>query len=176
MEPDSYRSLLAKVQRLRAHRRSHADALQAIDEILHGITQELDRSSGGSSAHRTLGAIPRPQIGTSSDGADTDLIAQQTPPGRQRIYNKLPQTGQDFVLGFIRGQGAPTTLDINLAWRAQGRGGAANNAIGALLKQGLIVREPLKDQRGSRYRVHTNRGVETEEDSSACPSETPALS
>ena len=54
---------------------------------------------------------------------------------------------------FLREKGTATTAAINRAWKAQGRGGVANNILGVLLRDGQIVRAPAEGRRGSVYRV-----------------------
>jgi len=146
--------LVAEIQRLKTARQSHLDALRAIDEVLGGIAQTLaaigpDFPVRGQVMENPNGA---PQ-GASRDPLLTADFAGAPIGSVRRRYHRLPQTGEDFVLSFVREHGAPTTLQINHAWRSQGRGGAANNVIGRLLKQGLLIREPLGERRGSRYRL-----------------------
>lgn len=135
-------TILDEIQRLQADRQKHLDALNRIDEVLKKIASTL--------AVMPIGQIP----------GDSDRRSGGAPAARhdaagdsRRKYNKLPLTGEQFILAFVREHGTATTLEINTAWRQQGRGGVANNALGRLVKQGLLNREPLNDQRGSRYRV-----------------------
>jgi hypothetical protein len=146
--------LISEIKRLQAARQSHLDALHAIDEILSGVAQTLTSLGPDMAVRREIVESPSgPALGVSRD----PLMTADFPAGVlgivRRRYHRLPQTGEDFVLSFVREHGAPTTLQINNAWRAQGRGGAANNVIGRLLKQGLLIREPLGERRGSRYRL-----------------------
>lgn len=135
-------TILDEIQRLQADRQKHVDALNRIDDVLKKIASTL--------AVTPIGEIP-------SDAArrvnTTSAASRDAAADARRKYNKLPLTGEQFILAYVREHGTATTLEINAAWRQQGRGGVANNALGRLVKQGLLTREPLNDQRGSRYRV-----------------------
>lgn len=146
--------LIGEIQRLQAARQSHVDALRTIDEVLAGVAKMLAAAGGEVLARTSMEVTPISQLAGASSNP---LLTADFPVGTvgitRRRYHRLPQTGEDFVLSFVREHGAPTTLQINMAWKAQGRRGAANNVIGRLLKQGLLEREPLGERRGSRYKL-----------------------
>lgn len=145
MPPPSKTDLIAEIQRLQAARQSHLDALRFIDEVLGGVAQTLGAMRGG--------AVIRDSSEARATSPITNIDAMPLEAARRK-YNRLPQTGEDFVLSFVRGHGSPTTHDINNAWRSDGRGGVANNVIWRLLKRGVLLREPLGQGRGSRYRMN----------------------
>lgn len=137
-------TILDEIQRLQADRQKHIDALNRIDDVLKKIASTLAVTPIGQIPGDTARRVTTPPAPTRDATAAADA---------RRKYNKLPLTGEQFILAFVREHGTATTLEINAAWRQQGRGGVANNALGRLVKQGLLLREPLNDQRGSRYRV-----------------------
>jgi hypothetical protein len=145
---------ISEIQRLQAARQSHLDALRAIDEVLAGVAKMLAAAGGEALLRTSMDGAGLPPL---SGASPNPLLTADFPVGAmgitRRRYHRLPQTGEDFVLSFVRDHGAPTTLQINVAWKAQGRRGAANNVIGRLLKQGLLEREPLGERRGSRYKL-----------------------
>ena len=136
--------LIDEIKALQANRQKHAEAIAAIDAVLSRIGQTL-------TSMRAANGAPDSIQGAGDSGPIPEISFR--PITRSRKYRKLPLTGDEFVLDLIRRQGSPTTHQINTLWRAQGRGGVANNVIGRLLKQGLIEREHLEDQRGSKYRL-----------------------
>lgn len=152
--PPTTSDLVAEIQRLQAARQSHLDALRTIDEILAGVAKMLAAAGSEALVRASMEVSPISQFAGASPNP---LLTADFPVGAvgitRRRYHRLPQTGEDFVLSFVREHGAPTTLQINMAWKAQGRRGAANNVIGRLLKQGLLDREPLGERRGSRYKL-----------------------
>jgi hypothetical protein len=72
--------------------------------------------------------------------------------GTGRRYRKLALTGENAIVAFVQRRGRASTAEINEHWRAEGRGGVANNAIVRLMKRGALVREPIPGNRGSWYR------------------------
>lgn len=140
--------LVARIAALREDRQKHAEAISKIDGTLQKISEVL----------ATMGLagrdeeISRRKMKDVTEGLGR-LSASGLTPQRPRKYRKLQLTAAEFVLELLRSQGSATTLEINRAWRAEGRGGVANNTVGRLVSEGLILREPLEDQRGSRYRL-----------------------
>jgi hypothetical protein len=144
-------NLIAQLQALQADRARHAQAIAKIDATLQRISDMLGpmEMNKGSEA---------PPMVLAGGGAALPLSLAQPPlavphSSRPRKYRKLELTGEEFIIEWIRQHGSATTLEINAAWRAQGRGGVANNAIGRLLRRKQVVREPMANQRGSRYRL-----------------------
>jgi hypothetical protein len=143
--------LVSRIAALREDRQKHAEAIFKIDGTLRKISEMLSamriaaqRGNGSQAKAQDAGA---PFRGTNAAGLTSE---------RPRKYRKLGLTAAEFVLELLRVHGSATTLEINRAWRAEGRGGVANNTVGRLLGEGLILREPLEGQRGSRYRLNPN--------------------
>jgi DNA-binding PadR family transcriptional regulator len=137
LPPD--RNLAEMIQQLEADRRRHAEAIEAIDQVLAQVGRVV------SHARLDTGDFPVPP-GVSG-----------TPPGRRR--GKFELTGERSVLQFISKRSNPTTGVINELWRSEGRRGVANVILLKLLKQGLIFRMVDASIRGSRYRL-TGAGEE----------------
>ena len=132
-------ALAEKIHQLQEDREHHARAIAEIDGILARIQEALavlhDRQLGSPDA---LG-LPPPQL---DEG--------ERP---RRRYQKLPQTGEESVLAFVRDHGSPTTAEINDHWKAEGRPGVANPTVARLLKRGLLQRQNDPAVRGSRYSI-----------------------
>jgi DNA-binding PadR family transcriptional regulator len=128
LPPD--RNLAEMIQQLEADRRRHAEAIEAIDQVLSQVGRVV--------SHARL------------DTGDYSVAAGSGgPAGRRR--GKFELTGERSVLQFIARKGNPTTAEINEHWRAEGRRGVANVILLKLLKQGLISRMVDASIRGSRY-------------------------
>jgi hypothetical protein len=150
-----------QVKALQEDRQRHATALAEIDATLARIGELLSQAPPSGAAGATNMAarlLALEALGT--EGLPVKRVvpaegpASAAPaPSARRKYRKLPLTGEQFVLDLLRRRGSASTLEINAAWRAEGRGGVANNTIGRLLHQGQVVREPLSERRGSRYRL-----------------------
>lgn len=67
-------------------------------------------------------------------------------PSRKR--QKYAQTGEQFILGLVKGKGA-TTAEITKAWKAAGRSGKADNYLMKVVATKKVLRKKLK--RGSLY-------------------------
>jgi hypothetical protein len=137
LPPD--RNLAEMIQQLEADRRRHAEAIEAIDQVLSQVGRVV------SHARLDTGDFPVP---SGVPGA----------PGVRR-RGKFELTGERSVLQFIARRVNPTTAEINEHWRSEGRRGVANVILLKLLKQGLIRRVVDASIRGSRYLL-TNAGEE----------------
>ena len=78
-----------------------------------------------------------------------------TPASRstKRRRGQFAQTGNEFILSFVKSKNNPTTSEIDAAWRKSGRAGKVHNALGILVKDRRLKRTPVKDGRGSSYSV-----------------------
>src|SRR3954451_14245604 len=114
-------NLAEMIQQLEADRRRHAEAIEAIDNVLSQVGRAV------SLARLDTGDFPVPP-------SDLSL-----PPAVRR-RGKFEMTGEQSVLQFISGRVSPTTAEINEHWRGEGRRGVANVILLKLLKQGLIHR------------------------------------
>jgi hypothetical protein len=142
--PPPEHALAEKIRLLQEDREHHARAITEIDAILsriqHALTA-LGTNTVGPTRH--VGAAPSaPSTPPPDDG--------QRP---RRRYQKLPQTGEESVLAFIKGHGSPTTAEINEHWKAEGRPGVANPTVARLLKRRAVQRQNDPAIRGSRYRL-----------------------
>jgi hypothetical protein len=134
--------LAEKIRLLQEDRERHARAIGEIDEVLARIQQAVNtvRTDDGANA---IGDADPSQARDSGGGGERV----------RRRYQKLPQTGEESVLAFVRRQGNPSTAEINDHWKSEGRPGVANPTVARLLKRGLLRRESDSYVRGSRYRA-----------------------
>ncbi|HEY7119214.1 MAG TPA: hypothetical protein VH475_21675 [Tepidisphaeraceae bacterium] len=123
--------LASKIRQLQADRERHAQAIADIDHVLRDVEHALAAIRGEPVPQR-----PAPASMSS-----------------RRRYQKLPTTGEESVLAFVRQNRNPTTAQINAHWRNEGRPGVANPTLARLLKRGWLRREDDPRVRGSRYRV-----------------------
>ena len=136
LPPDG--NLAEMIQQLQADRRRHAEAIEAIDEVLSQVGRVV------SHARIDTGDFPVPSMAG---------------PAGARRRGKFELTGERSVLRFIARKVNPTTAEINEHWRSEGRRGVANVILLKLLKQGLIRRLVDSGIRGSRY-LTTDAGHE----------------
>ena len=129
-------ALAEKIRQLQEDRGRHARAIAEIDEVLGRIQRALG-DLGPASASMAMAAA--------TDTAEGPRV--------RRRYQKLPQTGEESVLTFVREHGNPSTAEINDHWRGEGRPGVANPTVARLLKRGALRRENDPAVRGSRYRI-----------------------
>lgn len=127
-------ALAEKIRQLQEDRGRHARAIAEIDDVLARIQS-------------ALGALGGP----SATGLEAVLAGSE--PRVRRRYQKLPQTGEESVIAFVRAHGNPSTAEINDHWRGEGRPGVANPTVARLLKRGALHRENDPTVRGSRYRI-----------------------
>jgi hypothetical protein len=127
-------SLLARIQDLLEERQRHADAITAIDQTLAGVGAALGTGTGKRKPGRPAGAA-------------TAALS----PKKRRRRRAFATTAEESVLGFIKAHKNPTGREIEAHWSQEGRGGPAANTLSKLVKEEKLKREPLKDQRGSRY-------------------------
>ncbi len=73
--------------------------------------------------------------------------------GPRRRRRRYEVSGAESLLGFVRQAGARgvTTGDLVRHWASENRRGSAYNEIGKLVQARKLKKEPLGDQRGSRY-------------------------
>jgi len=124
---------------LAAKRAEHEAAIAEIDETLASLGL-----GGAASARRgrkpgSTGAKRGPKPGSKRGG------------GRRR--GKFSISGEQSVLEFVKSAGTPNAKEVNEHWTKEGRAGKADNALGKLVKQGLLKRVEVKGERGSRYKV-----------------------
>ena len=77
-------------------------------------------------------------------------IGKQRREGK-RVRRKFAVSGEQMILNFVKSKSNPVGKDIQKHWASEGRAGAAANLISKLVKEKMLKRTPLKDERGSRY-------------------------
>jgi DNA-binding transcriptional regulator YiaG len=68
--------------------------------------------------------------------------------GRRKTYS---QTAQEFIASLVKSGKAATSRQINVAWKAAGRPGKADNTLSRMVTARRLARTKLKGERGSRY-------------------------
>ncbi len=126
--------LQSLVNRLRADRTAHVDAIAQID-----------------SAFGELGITP-PKTTKRGRGKKKAVVTKKTAKATKR--KKFRMTANDLVLATIKRAGAKgaTGVQIGKAWKAAGRTGNAYNTLGSLVKEKKIKREKIRGAKGSVYR------------------------
>ena len=119
-------------------RRTYAEGLAQIDAIFAKYNIQIGNGSASAAAP--------------ARGRATRAKAPTTAPARRRGRRSFAQTADEFVLGLLKDK-QMITGEINAAWKRAGRGGAADNTLGKLVKERRIKRTPVKDGRGSSYAV-----------------------
>ena len=127
--------LAERIQQLVNERQKHADAIALIDETLSGVAASL------------TGAAPI----SSRAASAANPAAPATKRKRGGRLRKFATSAEESVLAFIRQNRNPTTQEIKKHYYSEGRGGTADNVLSKLFREKKVRREPLKDQRGSRY-------------------------
>lgn len=151
MQPEG--NLAEMIQQLEADRRRHAEAIDAIDQVLAQVSKVVG-----------VARLDSPDVAQGlARTANIDV----------RRRGKFEHTGEQSVLQFIGMRGSPTTAEINAHWRAEGRRGVANVILLKLLKQGLIRRQMDPKIRGSRYLI-TPSGQTERQNPSATGDTTPS--
>src|SRR6266702_2619402 len=141
ISPDA---LAEEIKKLQVNRRMHASAIGAIDAALEQINQTLLTVRRATEASKE-------EAGRINEA--TPVAKATTESRRPKTYRKFSRTGEQAILDLVRERTAVSTAEINKHWRAEGRRGSANNAIGRLLNDGHLHREAIAGQRGSRYRL-----------------------
>jgi len=72
---------------------------------------------------------------------------------KRRARRKFKMSGTESILAFVKkaGKKGATTAEIIKNWKSQGRSGDGYTTLGELVKTKKLKREPLKEQKGSRY-------------------------
>lgn len=151
--------LADRIKQLEESREKHAAALAEIDQLLSRISQALKSSSQSTILSEPLDSL----TWETGAGNGSKLFGENG----HRKYHKMELTGDQAVVAFVRSRGTATTAEINAQWRADGRGGVANNAIVRLLKRGELARQPNPGSRGGRY--HSPHDSQRNDGSDASP-------
>jgi hypothetical protein len=129
-------SLTARIESLLEDRAKHESAIGTIDATLDRIHSAL----GGNMSFEGPAKTAKP--GGKKRG----------PKGRRK-RGKFAMKAEDSVLDFVKSQNLPTTRDVNQHWKADGRGGSADNALTKLVQEKKLKRIAVKGERGSKYSV-----------------------
>lgn len=126
---------------LAAKRAEHEAAIAEIDETLASLGLNVPQAGASRRGRKpgVKGAKRGPKPGSKREG------------GRRR--GKFEKSGEESVLEFVRSFGTPNAKEVNEHWSKEGRAGKADNALGKLVKNGLLKRIEVKGERGSRYKV-----------------------
>jgi hypothetical protein len=131
------------ISQLLERRQQYVDGLAEIDLVFarHGIVFPVNGS------RRRGPGRPR-----KADSSSTGSKATGQP---RRSRGKFKETGEAMIIGLLTRRDKPTTTaGINAAWRADGRKGSADNALGKLTKEKQIKRSANPSGRGSVYSIH----------------------
>jgi ferric-dicitrate binding protein FerR (iron transport regulator) len=127
-------ALTNQIEDLLAQRKEHQAAIDTIDATLEKIGSMLD-----------LPARPGRPRGTKNQANGRGA--------RRRKRGRFATSGEESILAFVRKAGSPTTKEVNQHWKAEGRGGTADNALTKLVKLKKLKRTNVKGQRGSQYAI-----------------------
>lgn len=149
--PNTTAAQLAQLlQTLQQERQQHVAAIVEIDGVFTalGITAKpavkRGRKPGSTNkAAKTETAAPKP--------APVAAPAEPKAAGKKgrRPKAKDGLTGEQYLMKLLADEKLPTA-EINRRWKASGRGGTADNLLGALVKNGKLKRTSI-DGRGSEY-------------------------
>ena len=123
---------------LQTERQQHADAIAEIDATLDQFGIDLEKTPVRRKPGRPAG---RKKVSKKK-------VSKKK--GRRDGRKNYGRTADEFVLGLV-GNKPMTTKEINDAWTAAGRPGAANNTLTKLTKEKKLKRKNLKGARGSQY-------------------------
>ena len=130
------------VVELQKERQQHVDSITVIDATFGEL---------GISAAPAKRGPGRPRKTKAAAAKPAPKAAPKT--GRTRRRGRFGISGEESVTNFIKANRHCRTGQINAHWIKEGRRGKADNALGKLVKEGKLVRTPLKGERGSTYRV-----------------------
>ena len=142
------RQLTSMINKLKAERQKHADALRSLDEIFEkiGITTHLAEEEEKPRSRRPPG---KRRPGRSPKKANAPTTAIKKGGGR----GKFKTSGNDSIMAFVKkaGKKGVTTGEIVKHWKSEGRSGDGYNTLGQLVKEKKLKRQKIEDGMGSRY-------------------------
>lgn len=133
------KTLAKAIESLRRDRRQLVKRLAAIDETFAKLGLSTAESAGG-------GRRGRPP------GSGKGGVKKGRRRGRRK-RGKFSMSGEESVLGFVKKHGKPNAAELNKHWKAEGRGGKADNALTKLVKDKKLKRMESAGERGGRYAV-----------------------
>ena len=134
------------IQQLLGERQQHADAVARIDAALEPIRSAL-QSLGGINGKRGPGRPPKSEAMAAGVAAPAGGRRRRG-RGRRGSY---ATTADQMILALVGQRGGATTQEIKEQWKAEGRGGTADNALSKMVKDRKLRRAALEGQRGSRF-------------------------
>lgn len=145
--------LASMVEGLRNERQALASRLEEIDDTFAQLGIAVE--GGEAPAPRTAPTRKKKAGKKKKPGRPrkkTTGTTTKKSKGRRR-RGTFPRTGEESALAFVKELGSATAGDINKKWRAEGRGGSADNTLGRLVKRGDLIREDVPGQRGGIYKL-----------------------
>ena len=130
--------IAGRIERLLTDRQQHAEALAEIDSALEQIRSALQGING-------TGVSTRPGPRKASAGT------MPAPRKRRGRRGKYGTSSTEMILALVGQRGEATTQEIKAKWKADGRGGSADNPLSKMVKDRQLKRTPLVGQRGSRF-------------------------
>jgi len=137
--------LSVQIEKLLTEKQYHTDALRRIDETLDKVSLLLGMNAQ-IAVRRGRGRPPKTPLAVQA--AAVNAAAPQKHKGKRRWFSV---TAEQSILDFISKSSSPTTKDVNQHWKAEGRGGTADNTLSLMVKKGAIKRVPIQGQHGSQY-------------------------
>jgi len=108
------------------------------------------RGIGKREARRRLGmGEEKPTLATAT--AKTAATKPQKPKTQKR--GTFKQTGEEMILGLLKGRKAALGSKINAAWMKEGRKGTAAVLLSRMAKAKKLKMVKVKGQRGSQYQM-----------------------
>jgi DNA-binding transcriptional regulator YiaG len=93
------------------------------------------------------------RLGMGEEPETVTTIAKQTPNPKTGKRGTFKQTGEEMILGLLKGRKALTAAEINAAWTTQGRKGSAAVLLSKMTTAKKLKRAVVKGQRGGTYRA-----------------------
>lgn len=139
--------LSGQIQKLLAEKQQHTDALSRIDETLQKVGSLLGMNTQAA-VRRGPGRPPKSQAALQP--VAVQAAAPQKHKGKRRWFSV---TAEQSILDFVTRSSSPTTKEVNRHWKAEGRGGTADNTLSLMVKKRAIKRVRVEGQAGSTYTV-----------------------
>lgn len=160
-EKASSSDLTTRIQELLNRRQEHADAIAGIDQTLAQIGKLL--------------GSPAPQAKAAGKPKPTPAAAlKPAAPKPQPKPRSFAVTAPQSLLSFVAARGNPTTQEIQLHWKGEGRTGQLSPILGKLVMSGKLKRTAIPGQRGSRYSLATPASAKPPAPTAAAPKPKPA--
>jgi hypothetical protein len=140
MPTGSPTDIAGRIQALLAERQQLVDQLARIDAALERVQAALSGVGVNGAGRRGPGRPPK--------AAGVLTASGRRGKGKRGSY---AQTADAMILALAGQKNGATTQEIKARWKAEGRGGTADNAISKLVKAKKLKRSPLEGQRGSRF-------------------------